>query len=269
MFDRTYILWISLFGIALTSCSKKQDDSLPPIASPTPFVAEAIVTPYPTPKATPTPFPTPRIEYPKTSISDDGYKLILEHEVGGGKPYYDRYLARPNHPPESSGITIGVGYDLGYNTKSDLLQDWEMLDAKTLQELQIAIGYTGKSAHQFLSQLQHILIKWGDAELVFNKTTLTKFILLTRRTYTGFDELLPNAQAALVSMTFNRGTSMQGERRKELREIKRLVPLQDYQGIANQIRLSKRLWQSGNANGLLRRREDEAKLVESCIISKY
>ena len=45
--------------------------------------------------------------------------LILEFEVGGGENYYNKFLKNPSWPGEQSGVTIGVGYDLGYVNKQN------------------------------------------------------------------------------------------------------------------------------------------------------
>ena len=58
---------------------------------------------------------------------------------------------------------------------------------------------------------------------------------------------------------------MKGSTREEMRRIRALVPQKDYQGIADEIRSMKRLWANKGLQGLLKRREAEAKLVESCI----
>jgi GH24 family phage-related lysozyme (muramidase) len=50
-----------------------------------------------------------------------------------------------------------------------------------------------------------------------------------------------------------------------MKYIKDLVPKKDYKGIAAEIRNMKRLWQGKGLDGLIERRESEARLVESCI----
>ncbi len=85
-------------------------------------------------------------------------------------------------------------------------------------------------------------------------------------TFPGIAELPPDAQGALVSLVFNRGTSMEGDRRAEMRAIRDAVPSSDLQEIADQLRSMKRLWINKGLDGLLRRREEEAKLIESCIV---
>ena len=44
-------------------------------------------------------------------------------------------------------------------------------------------------------------------------------------------------------------------------EIKSLIMSEDYAGIAQQIRVMKRLWKDKGLDGLLKRRDDEARLV--------
>ena len=56
---------------------------------------------------------------------------------------------------------------------------------------------------------------------------------------------------------------MSGSRRKEMAAIKLLVLQEDYSGIANELRNMKRLWHGKGLDGLLKRRDDEADLIEN------
>ena len=133
----------------------------------------------------------------------------------------------------------------------------------TAERLTAAAGLTRARARAILPSLRDIVINWENAELVFNETTLTSFIDLTTNTFPGMESLHPNAQAVLVSLVFNRGSSLSGDRRREMRAIRDLVKTQDYKGMAHQLRLMKRLWP--DIKGLQRRREAEAKMMESCV----
>lgn len=196
-------------------------------------------------------------------LSPAGYQLILDYEVGGGQAYYSRYLARPTWPGAASGPTVGIGYDLGYNSAAVILTDWQMLPARA--RLAAVAGVKGAAAKARVAQIRDILIAWSIGERVFNDVTLTRFYQLTQRTFPGFDRLAPNCQAALVSLTFNRGSSMAGPSRSEMRAIRAATPHCNYPAIAAQIRAMKRLWAGKGLDGLLRRREAEARLVESCL----
>jgi GH24 family phage-related lysozyme (muramidase) len=58
---------------------------------------------------------------------------------------------------------------------------------------------------------------------------------------------------------------MEGPRRAEMRAVRDAVAVQDLAEIAAQLRAMKRLWEGQGLDGLLRRREAEAQLVESCL----
>jgi len=108
-----------------------------------------------------------------------------------------------------------------------------------------------------------------DAEEVFRTRSIPLQYFRTAQAFPGVELLTLDAQGALVSLVFNRGTSMvdkPGEdKRKEMRAIRDAVPTQDLREIAAQLRSMKRLWEGMNLQGLIDRREAEAVLVESCI----
>jgi GH24 family phage-related lysozyme (muramidase) len=66
-------------------------------------------------------------------------------------------------------------------------------------------------------------------------------------------------------LIFNRGASLKGERRLEMRNIRSLIAKKDYSNIAKEIRKMKRIWVGKNLDGLIKRREDEAVLIETCV----
>lgn len=195
-------------------------------------------------------------------LTPEGRQLILNFEVGGGERYYNRLLARPTWPGFASGVTIGVGYDLGFNSERVIRSDWNGL--KDLDRLAPLSGITGQRAKDRVAQIRDILIGWEHANAVFTAVTVTRFYQLCQRTFPGFDDLRPNAQAALVSLVFNRGNAMSGPQRTEMRTIRSLVPKRDYAGIAHQLRTMKRIWKGTDiSEGMSRRREAEARLAET------
>jgi GH24 family phage-related lysozyme (muramidase) len=64
---------------------------------------------------------------------------------------------------------------------------------------------------------------------------------------------------------FNRGSSLNGESRKEMKAIVELVAKKNYHGIAEEIEKSKRLWEGKGLDGLVIRREAEADLIRDSI----
>jgi GH24 family phage-related lysozyme (muramidase) len=83
---------------------------------------------------------------------------------------------------------------------------------------------------------------------------------MTKAIYPELDSLNEDTRGALVSMIYNRGNKLDGDSRKEMRAIVDLVAKADYEGIADQIERSKRLWENG-LDGLVKRREEEADLI--------
>jgi GH24 family phage-related lysozyme (muramidase) len=161
-----------------------------------------------------------------------------------------------------------IGYDLGYNTGRQTRKDWSRdLPEIDLERLVSVCGLKGEGARQVLKNIEPISIPLEAAQRVFYESTLTRYAADTARVYGGVQDLHPNAQAALLSLVFNRGASLSGPRRKEMAAIKELVAQKDYAGIATQIRSMKRLWEDKGLDGLLKRREDETRLVRQTDVS--
>jgi len=66
-------------------------------------------------------------------------------------------------------------------------------------------------------------------------------------------------------LVFNRGTSLKGDSRKEMVNIKNLIPKKDYKKIAKEFRSMKRIWIGKGLDGLIERREAEANMIENCV----
>jgi GH24 family phage-related lysozyme (muramidase) len=200
------------------------------------------------------------------SPSSNTLKLLFDYEVGGGESYYNKYLSKFTWPAGASGPTIGIGIDCAYYSKDELANIFSFLPQKQVSLIQGASGKTGEAGKEYTKKLRDagISVSWQQAQSIFEKTTWPKFAKLAERTFPSLDQLCDDAYGALVSLVFNRGGSLSGESRSEMREIKNIVPQKDYSGIAKQLRSMKRLWANKNMDGLVRRREAEAKLVENC-----
>jgi len=193
--------------------------------------------------------------------------LILEYEVGGGRSYYEKYLSHPTWPGGASGTTLGIGVDCGYYTPDELDKIFHFLPSSQLSVIKNASGKTGQAGKSYVKEIQplNITVTWDQALSIFDSLTWPKFAKLAEKAFPGLDQLCDNAYGALVSLVFNRGTSMTGDSRLEMRNIRDLVPKKDYKGIADQLRKMKRIWEGKGLDGLIARREAEAKLVETCI----
>lgn len=197
-------------------------------------------------------------------LDPKAYALILQFEVGGGASYYNRFLSRPTVPGVDSGVTIGIGYDLGYVTAPQFARDWSaFLDGADMAQLSRACGLVRGPARAALNELKNICVPWSAAQSVFNRCTLPRFEAITRQTFPGAEKLPPPVYGALVSLVFNRGGLLTGPRRAEMRRIRDHVHRQDIPAIARELRAMKRLWPKKTAPGLVARREAEAQLVQS------
>ncbi len=202
-------------------------------------------------------------------LPEEACAFIVEHETGG-RAYYERRARTPHFPGSSSGLTIGCGWDLGYNDEAALVREWgSVLPAQTLAALRQALGLRaidpGRTDNvarieRLKQELAWIAVPFDDAVAVFERHTLPRFCALARQAFPGFERLPPLCQGALVSLVFNRGTSMRGASRVEMKTIRDMVERGEIRGVPDEIRKMKRLWP--NSPGLQRRRDAEAALFE-------
>ncbi len=114
-------------------------------------------------------------------ISPDAHKLVLEFEVGGRKGYKQTYC-HPERPPDPSGITIGLGYDLGYSILTQWDEDWKaLLGGDEFDKLRATVGKKSGSAQSLLPALRSITIPWTAAEHVHQISTVPRSLRRTDR----------------------------------------------------------------------------------------
>lgn len=194
-------------------------------------------------------------------ISQQAIDLIVNFEVTS-KNYYIGHYQRPTYPGESSGVTIGIGVDLAFEDSDIIRQDWQRIQEPYISKLADSSGMRGNVAKNRVKQIQDVLVSWDIANEEFKNIELTRYYQECIRAFPGCENLRLNAFGGLISLGFNRGFSMAGPSRKEMREIRDLVPLKDYVGIAAQIRQMKRLWRGTSIeDGMNNRRDAEAELV--------
>ncbi len=197
------------------------------------------------------------------TLSRKGLDQIVAHEISSER-YYTQHLSAPVWPGGASGATIGIGYDLGYRTKTAVKTDWGAhLPESTIAHLASAAGIRGDDAKGVTRSLKQagVRVPLESAKTVFYTASLPEFATLTRKTYPGVEKLPPDAQSALVSLVYNRGGSLKGAARKEMASIKGHVKNQDLEAIAKEIEAMKRLWEGKGLDGLLKRRDQEARMV--------
>ncbi|WP_146150835.1 glycoside hydrolase family protein [Photobacterium indicum] len=200
----------------------------------------------------------------KFVLSLSGIEHIIRYEISS-PAYYETKLKSPTWPGGDSGVTIGIGYDLGYVTPDKFRFDWQTeLSASSLDRLTKVCGKKKGRAKRTLSRLSHIQISYHAAHNVFIETSIPAYCQRAQRAFPGLAQLQPDAQVALLSLVYNRGSSMKGDSRREMRAIRDAVTVKDYATIADQIEKMKRLWAGRGLDGLLSRRDHEAELVRNC-----
>lgn len=210
-----------------------------------------------------------------TKLSRKAIALLMKFEVGGGQSYYDKFLARPSWPGYSSGITVGIGVDLGYD---DSILDHlaTILEPEQLERLKDTVGAKGNAAKPYVKGLRDIVIPWDFAARYFEEYTLPKYIEQTLNAFPGAENLPDDAFGALVSLVFNRGPLVNNtDRRKEMANIRTILAKNKdnitapvVRAIGDEVRKMSRLWPNNKAsnNDLYDRRQQEADLIINSVV---
>lgn len=198
-----------------------------------------------------------------TRSSKAAVDLIVAHEVTS-RAVYEKQYRRPEWPGVASGITVGIGYDLGYNSAATILNDWrDYLPPNVIREMQKYAGVTGSAAKQVLSQARrYIDVPWDAAMAVFTNTSLPKYEAMALRACPGAEKLPAGCFGVLASLTYNRGASFtkSGDRYREMRNIRGHIATGRWDMVPTELRSMKRLWDIRKVPGLHRRRDEEAAL---------
>jgi uncharacterized protein (TIGR02594 family) len=200
----------------------------------------------------------------QTAISDEAISLIVEAEVSGPKTY-EKVYRRPTWPKGASGVTIGIGYDVGYVTGLQLAEDWgPVMSASMIAQLQTACGVKGAAAGPLAKKLAEngVDVPFDDAMKVFLKRDIPRWVGIVERALRNTNALSKDCLGALVSLAYNRGASFSkaGDRYTEMRNIKTFMDQSQFDRIPDEFRKMKRLWP--DMRGLQTRREAEAQLFE-------
>ena len=194
-------------------------------------------------------------------VSKESLEMLIAFEISS-KALYEKRYQKLIWPGGHSGLTIGIGFDLGFATATEIRNAWQYyVDAPTLELLMSFAGLSGTAAKNALAKGKSIVIDYNSAISVFYLSTLPIYAKSTRKAFPGVEKLPPGAQGALLSLVYNRGASTTGSSRSEMKNIVDLVQKQDLAGIAAQITKMKRLWEGKGLPGLLARRDKEAALV--------
>jgi hypothetical protein len=211
----------------------------------------------------------PTVSAPALSISQRAFDMILEFEVTSEQSYEDRYR-RPTWPGESSGVTIGIGYDVGYVSKKELYSDWQSkIPDAMVSAIEEAVGVKGSAARPLAATLSgSVDIPWTVAIGVHGDAVIPRWVGVVEQALANCRIVGPDCLGALVSLTYDRGASYSksGEQFKEMRAIKQYMAALEFSSVAAEIRAMKRLWPDNP--GLQARRDREAKLFDEGLSGK-
>jgi hypothetical protein len=152
------------------------------------------------------------------AISQACRDKIVAFEVGN-RAYYEKFAIHPVWPGGMSGVTIGIGYDLGQHSAAELTADWAEQNHIVAPLLPVC-GLKGDKANAALPSVIRTAIPYDAALNVFTRTILPRYIAATEKAFSYCDLLPQDAFGALVDLVFNRGGGIPGY----LRSMKRLWP---------------------------------------------
>jgi hypothetical protein len=200
-------------------------------------------------------------------IADEARDLIVAEEVSS-KVVYNRRYRHPEWPGGASGVTIGIGYDVGagVRNKAQLHQDWDgKIPPAMITALEQYIGVTGARARNLLPSVRSkVDVPWDAAISVFDDVDVPRWYKLCKKALPNFEALSPLCKGVLVSLAYNRGASFsnRGPRYTEMRNIRALMAEKDFGKIPAEFRKMRRLWTNRSNRGVALRREHEARLFE-------
>ena len=197
-------------------------------------------------------------------VSERAIELVASFEIISRKTYERKY-SRPEAPGGASGITIGIGYDIGQSSKEEFVKTWQaLLPAEDLQRLSAAVGVQGDAARAMQSQFSDITIPFDQAMTAFRHSTIPTYGRKILAAFPNSVSLPPDCFGALLSIVYNRGASLGGDKRKEMLAISRLIEIGEAQAVPEQIRTMKWIWEGKRGSeGVVKRREAEADLFEA------
>jgi hypothetical protein len=133
-------------------------------------------------------------------IPERAIDLIIAFEVGSPEVYHAKYR-RPIWPGAASGVTVGIGYDLGHTAPRVIALDWEAHPHAV--RLATASGTTGPLAREIAKRLADIVIEYGLARQVFDQTSVVEHYRIARRIFGGAGhQASPCAASQALSQRF-------------------------------------------------------------------
>jgi hypothetical protein len=195
-------------------------------------------------------------------------KAIMAFEVSWspatGFAVYNKKYRKPVVPDPAntnSGVTIGIGYDCGQYSANKIKLDWQsVLPLHMVNALTAVAGLKKQLAVKSLPSLSNVDVPIESALQVFYNTTIFDFAKKAGAIYPEMFNLNPVEQSVITGLVYNRGASLNGDRRREMKELVAAIKNDNDKVMADLIKSMARLWP--DTPGLKRRRLAEAALIE-------
>lgn len=190
-----------------------------------------------------------------SAASEASIDELIGYEVSS-PAYYQQALQAPSWPGGASGVTIGVGYDIGMTSEADFRADWTgVIDLADVDSLAKCCGVSGGIAEAMARSRSHIRVPLDAASQVFRAKSIPHALAQTVGLF-DCSQLPDDCTGALLSLVYNRGTSLAGDRRREMLQIQKALP--SHPELVPDLLISMdRLWP--DVPGLRTRRHSEAR----------
>lgn len=139
---------------------------------------------------------------------------LLEH--------FEDCSVHPDWAGGDSGIDIGYGCDIGQDPAA--LNAWtKYLPPADYARLASVRGIKGDAAKAVLHKVRDIVIPQPAALAVLRDFDMPRYARVTLATFPRSDQLPGDSFGALVSLVYNRGSSLEGDRRTEMKWIREFL----------------------------------------------
>lgn len=197
----------------------------------------------------------------RRELNAAAFTLIRNFEVSS-PTVYDSLYRHPIWPEGVSGVTFGIGYDLGYATRDELDRDWPKLSLADRDLLATVLGIRGQPAGAAKQKVASVDVPYRLAEEQF-RAFLPYPTKQTEIAFPNCEKLSDDSFGALVSLVYNRGPA------HERNSTKRVEMYQIFQAMSSGQRVQiekipsyilamRQQWP--NVRGLQLRRQAEAAL---------
>lgn len=192
-------------------------------------------------------------------VSKEAFDFVLSSEGYEDHPYVPS-------GDQTSGVTIGYGYDLGQQPKATITTDLNgVFSPAEIARLKEASGRHGDLARQLQPSLADIQVS-RDMAMRLAIVMKRRFAQYTVDAFPGATELHPHCQGALLSLVINRGPGLEDKpnqkTRVHMKAIRNDISSANLTDVPVQWRAMKSLWAGTGQDGLLTRREKESVLFE-------